>query len=188
MDRSLSVSDLAHMLREACTAAAGLQHRLALPPHEREDLAQDLLLDLLCRLPAFDPERGTLGAFAATVLGNCTCRITARVKREWRLQGGALVSLDAPLAEGFSLADTLREDEGVAAWLGQPTAGAASEIRMTVASALDRLEEPDRALCRALGQASVDRLAACGVGSRAGLYRRLRELRLQLTAFGLQAA
>jgi RNA polymerase sigma-70 factor (ECF subfamily) len=57
-------SDLQILVHEADLAARRLVRRLRLPAHEREDLRQDLLVDLIARLPAFDPARGRLGAFA----------------------------------------------------------------------------------------------------------------------------
>ena len=102
--------------------------------------------------------------------------------------GGRLLSLDAIDSNGTSLGDRLSEDDGLAAWHGRPAAGVLVERRIDVGAALARLDRRDRTLCAAVAHWPVDRLADRGFGSRAGLYRRLQEFRLQLAAHGLRAA
>ena len=108
--------------------------------------------------------------------------------RERRCTGGSFLSLDATAVDGTSLADTLSEDDGLAAWHGQTAARFLSDLRLDLTAVLARLDGRDRRLCAAIADASVDELADRSFGSRAGLYRRLRELRSVLTAHGLQAA
>jgi RNA polymerase sigma-70 factor (ECF subfamily) len=57
-------SDLVAILDETDAAAARLRRRLGLPRVDLDDLRQDLLLDLIRRLPAFYARRGSIGAFA----------------------------------------------------------------------------------------------------------------------------
>ena len=83
---------------EADVAAARLRRRLRPAACDHDDLRQELLVDLIRRLPAYDPARGSLGAFANVVLRNQATRIAARVMRERRATGGALLSLDARAA------------------------------------------------------------------------------------------
>jgi hypothetical protein len=59
--------------------------------------------------------------------------------------------------------------------------------RLSLLMALRRISPRDRAFCLALARFSVDRLAAAGFGSRAGLYRRVQDLRCRVAAFGLAA-
>jgi hypothetical protein len=58
-----------------------LVRRYRLPADSRDDLRHDLLVDLFARLPAFDPRRGHIGAFAAVVIRHCVTRIAARLRR-----------------------------------------------------------------------------------------------------------
>ena len=91
-----------------------------IPVWAREDLGQDLIVDLLCCLPAYDPARGSTGVFANIVLRNQPSRFTTRHARQRREQGGALLSLEVPRAGGKEpIGDTTTEDDGLVAWNGQ---------------------------------------------------------------------
>jgi len=120
MQIKISPDDIETIISEADSAARRLRRRLGLPACDREDLGQDLLIDLLRRLPAFDPDRGSLGAFAGLILRNQSSRISIRIMRERRAQGGGLLSLDAP-SDGDDqrpLAEIIGQDEGLSAWHG----------------------------------------------------------------------
>jgi DNA-directed RNA polymerase specialized sigma24 family protein len=184
---ALTTLDLSLLLTEAEAAAARLRPRLPLPV-DHDDLRQDLLVDLLRRLPAFDPARGGLGAVAGRLLRNRAMDIAALVARERRAAGGTMLSLDATNGDGTSLSDRLSDEDGLAAWFGSQAAAATAERRIDLGTAVERLEHRDRALCLALVHNSVDQLVDRGFGSRAGLYRRLHDLRLTLIAYGLRAA
>ena len=189
MHRPISRSDLVTILDEADAAAARLWRRLRLPRTDLDDLRQDLLLDLIRRLPAFDARRGSIGAFAGIVLRNQASRIAARVARERRATGGRLLSLDEPAGDGTTLGDRLGEADGLSAWHGHCVAlEAAIDARIDLARALGALHARDRSLCAAATQCPVRVLAERGLGSRATLYRRLRELRCALAAHGARAA
>ena len=142
MQIKLSPDDIETIISKADTAARRLRRRLGLPACDREDLGQDLLIDLLRRLPAFDPARGSLGAFAGLILRNQSSRIAIRIMRERRAQGGGLLSLDAPSGQDDQrpLAETIGEDEGLSAWHGQATkAHATTEQHQAVQTAISRL-------------------------------------------------
>lgn len=190
MQIELSPDDIETIIREADAAARRLRRRLRLPVCEREDLSQELLIDLLRRLPAYDPSRGSIGAYAGIVLRNQSSRIAMRHHRQRRAQGGLLLALDVPLAGTREpVGDTLTEDDGLAAWHGQTCcAAAATELHHALQAALARLPAEDRRLCAALAHRPVTALAAEGFGSRSTLYRRLSDLRHVLTAYGLGPA
>src|SRR6056297_344513 len=129
MPIELSPDDIETIIREADAAAQRLRRKLCLPICEREDLGQDLLVDLLRRLPAYDPSRGTIGAFANIVLRNQSSRIAMRYHRQRRAQGGSPLSLELPLAGAREpVGDTLTEDDGLAAWHGQTCCAAVTEL------------------------------------------------------------
>ena len=190
MQIELSPDDIETIVREADGAARRLRRRLCLQVCEREDLGQDLLIDLLRRLPAFDPARGSLGAFAGLVLRNQSSRIAMRDHRQRRAQGGTMLSLEVPLAGTREpVGDTLTEDDGLAAWHGQTSCAAAvTELHLALQAALARLPAEDRRFCAALAHRPVIALATEGFGSRSALYRRLADLRHVLTAHGLGPA
>ena len=82
MHPPISPSDLATLIDETDVAARRLHRKLALPAANLDDLRQDLLIDLICRLPGFDKRRGTIGAFANIVLRNQCSRIAIRHHRQ----------------------------------------------------------------------------------------------------------
>ena len=190
MQIELSPDDIETIIREADAAAQRLRRKLCLPVCEREDLGQDLLVDLLRRLPSYDPARGSIGAFANIVLRNHSSRIAIRHHRQRRAQGGSLLSLAVPLAGTHEpVGDTLTEDDGLAAWHGQTCCAAAvTELCHAMETALARLPAEDRRFCAALAHRPVTALATEGFGSRSALYRRLADLRHVLTAHGLGPA
>lgn len=190
MQIEFSPDDIETIIREADAAGQRLRRKLCLPLCEREDLGQDLLVDLLRRLPAYDPSRGSIGAFANIVLRNQSSRIAMRHHRQRRAQGGSLLSLEVPLAGTREpVGDTLTEDDGLAAWHGQTCCAAAvTELCHAMETALARLPAEDRRFCAALAHRPVTALAAEGFGSRSALYRRLADLRHVLTVHGLGPA
>jgi DNA-directed RNA polymerase specialized sigma24 family protein len=190
MQIELSPDDIETIIREADSAAQRLRHKLCLPVCERQDLGQDLLIDLLRRLPAYDPSRGSIGAFANIVLRNQSSRIAMRHHRQRHAQGGSLLSLEVPLAGTREpVGDTLTEEDGLAAWHGQTCCAATvTELHHALQAALARLPAEDRRFCAALAHRPVTALAAEGFGSRSALYRRLADLRHVLTAHGLGPA
>lgn len=190
MQIELSPVDIETIIREADAAAQRLRRKLCLPLCEREDLGQDLLVDLLRRLPAYDPSRGSIGAFANIVLRNQSSRIAMRYHRQRRAQGGSLLSLEVPLAGTREpVGETLTEEDGLTAWHGQSCCAAAvTELHHALQAALARLPAEDRRFCAALAHRPVTALAAEGFGSRSALYRRLADLRHDLTAHGLGPA
>ena len=191
MHSSIPGDDLQILLHEADTFSRRLVRQLRLPGADLDDVRQDLLVDLIARLPAYDPERGSLGAFAGVVLRNQATRIAAKVKRQRRHHGAVPVSLDelVPGSDGLTLGDLVSEEDGLPALLGQPVdAFAEIERRLDVERALGGLGRADGRLCAELSRTTADRLAATGRGARTSLYRRVKGLRLALTAMGLQPA
>lgn len=191
MQGSVSRSDVEIIVREADIAARRLVRQLRLPRVDLDDVRQDLLLDLLTRLPAFNTERGALGAFAGLVARNHATRIAAKVRQQRRIFGTSPTSLDdpAPGCDGARLSEAVSEEQGLWSCLGQPSDSfAEAERRIDVERALGTLEHCDRNICAALSTQSVDRAASCGVGARSSLYRRVREIRLAMLARGVQAA
>ena len=190
MHPPITPADLSTLIAEADAAARRLRRKLFLPAADHDDLRQDLLVDLICRLPGFDARRGSIGAFANIVLRNQSSRLAMRHYRQRRAHGGSLLSLEVPLAGTREpVGDTLTEDDGLAAWHGQTCCAATvTELHRALQTALARLPAEDRRFCAALAHRPVTALAAEGFGSRSALYRRLADLRHVLTAHGLGPA
>src|SRR5690606_5810119 len=171
MQIELSPDDIETIIREADAAAQRLLHKLCLPLCEREDLGQDLLVDLLRRLPAYDASRGTIGAFANIVLRNQSSRIAMRHHRQRQAQGGTMLSLDVPAAAGIEpLGCLLAEADGLAVWHGKdPCATEDAELRHDLARALGDLPEDARGLCAALGTCAIAEIVGQSGISRSAL-------------------
>lgn len=185
----LSPDDIETIIREADAAARRLRRKLNLPHCDREDLGQDLLVDLLRRLPAHDPARGSIGAFANIVLRNQSSRIAIRHHRQRRAQGGAVISLDAPVSGGTEpLGCMLAEADGLAAWHGQDrSAEDHAETHHDLARALGGLPDDMLGLCAALGTCAVPEIVSRTGISRSALYRHIARLRLDLAMRGFGA-
>jgi RNA polymerase sigma-70 factor (ECF subfamily) len=191
MNFELSPQDLHLLQHEADFAGRRLVRQLQLSRDDLPDIRQDLIADALARLRAFDPERGSLGAFLATVFSHKATRIARQVKARRCLFGAYPISIDDPMPglAGTTRGDLVAEHDGYAAWCGQPMdTFAAAERRIDLERRLAILSRKDGALCAALGQTTIEELAAAGRGARATLYRRVRDIRLALTAYGLRAA
>jgi hypothetical protein len=188
---TLSQQQLQIILEEASAVGRRLSWQMRLPNDGLADIRQELLVDLFARLPAFDPRRGSVGAFAGVVMAHCATRIAKKVKRERLLYGAVPVSLNETLpdSDGATRGDITSENDGLAAYFGQQVDGYADvERRIDVERGLATLSREEAALCAALSRTSVDRLATTTYGARASLYRRVKGLRLALTAAGVEAA
>jgi RNA polymerase sigma-70 factor (ECF subfamily) len=174
------------LLHETDVAARRLSRQLRLSCDDLADLRQDLLVDLIVRLKSFDPTRGSLGAFAGTVVAHRAARLAARVRRDRSMF--APISLDDPMpdAKGTTVGDTIAESSGYSAMMGQPTDGFASiDRRLDLDRALGTLRRSDLALCAHLIHRTPTELSQDGRGSRASLYRGMRKVRLAFMATGL---
>ena len=183
----ISRSDLQILLHEADVAARRLSRQLRLSRDDLADLRQDLLVDLIARLKSFDPTRGSLGAFAGTVVAHRAARLAARICRDRSMF--APVSLDDPLPDTggtTSVGDTIAESGGFSAMMGQPTDKIANaNRRLDLDQALGTLRQSDLALCAHLIHRTPTELSHEGLGSRASLYRQVHEIRLRLMTAGL---
>lgn len=185
MTRLISEADLVTIRCETDRGARRLVRELQAPAHVFEDCRQELLVDLLRRLPHFDRRRGSLGAFAGNLVRHRAARLKASVGRERRVIGG---SLNDPLpgSENVTRGDLTQEEDGYGALFGQ-TVDRIAEVdrRLSVLQGLATLGASDQHLCASLVTADVSELVARGIGTRTSLYRRIAEIRLALTSVGV---
>jgi len=177
------------LLDEAQAVAIQTCRRLRISTHDVDDVGQDLLLDLIARMPAYRSERGSLGAFANVVFRNRASRIAASIRGE-RAALGFCVSIDEPVDDdgGISLGHIIPESRGYPAMFGQEAdRREQTEVRLSTLIGLAKLSDDDRGLCVSLSQFTVDELVDAGLGARSTLYRRLDRIRLDLAAFGVGA-
>jgi RNA polymerase sigma-70 factor (ECF subfamily) len=85
MSHPISPTDLPAIQRIAAAEATRLCRNLGLPPQDRADIGNDLLADLLSRLPAYNPSKGTLGGFARVCMRHAACRIAQKHRQQRRV-------------------------------------------------------------------------------------------------------
>jgi RNA polymerase sigma-70 factor (ECF subfamily) len=191
MSLPLSDPDLSDLQNEARSAARRLVRRLRMSAQDLDDVRQDLLVDLLARLKHFDHRKGTIGAFASAVMANRATRIGRRVGADRRMFGSCPVSLDAPVPDGRGelLRNVVAENDGYPALMGQRSDGfEASDRRSDLDRALGTLCAPDIALLADLMARGTAPASTNPGMSRASLYRRLGNIRLDLVMAGLDPA
>ena len=160
-----------------------------IPNMEAEDIEQDLALDLLQRLPAYDFSRASLATFADRVLGNRVSTLTsptARLKAERRM-----ISLDAASqgedGDSAPLLDTLDTLEGVGSryfeppWLREDKAA----LRIDVSAFVCSLPLPLRHLSLLLVSSGVADAAKETGLHRSTIYDQIRRLAERAEAAGL---
>jgi DNA-directed RNA polymerase specialized sigma24 family protein len=102
-DEPMTPHTLATLQREAQSAARRLARSLNLCREAEADICQDLLADLLSRIHRFDPDRGTLGAFAGRIVANQASCIAKQIQREHREGKGEQGRAHAALVGSFFL-------------------------------------------------------------------------------------
>jgi DNA-directed RNA polymerase specialized sigma24 family protein len=185
---SISASNLRILMNEAEAVAARMVRTFRLPACDRDDLRQDILVDLLGRIRAFDPKRGTFGAFVGTIAGHRAARLTKNMRRQRATL--PVISLDEYVAGvGITLTDMIRKADGVSASLSQPFhAFAEIEQRLDLTRALRGLGLRELSLCAKLTEYTPTEISRSGEYSRAGLYRRLKKIRQRLVAEGFSCS
>ena len=158
---------LAVAMNAAHRRAGRLSRQVTDPARDRDDHAQDILLDLVTRSHRFDPERGSWGAFVTVVTRNAATTIRARCAR--------------PLAADCDIDDLMLEPHGHAERALVTMIDARTLQRRLPSSLRD-------VLATLLETASVTDAQVTSGHSHASFYRALRQLRLRLVAAGLAPA
>jgi DNA-directed RNA polymerase specialized sigma24 family protein len=182
---------LGQLLSDAALQADRLARRHDLQSADRDDAFQEIALDAWRRLKNYRASRGELEAFLGVVTLNQARKIDARLRGRRRI---VEVSLDAPIAyesedAGLSVSDSLSEDDGLLALLGNRVDGHARvELLLDLSRAIAWLPPRARWLsaCLAHEPPAVAR-CLCGL-SNTGMYRQIEELRLHLLSFGLETS
>lgn len=182
----LTITQLQPLHAMADRIAGGLRRRLHLQLHDQEDLRQDILTDFLARLRHYNAAQGELAAFALTCFRHRAARLAVLAARERAARHP--LSLDDMLPSGTTLGSTVAESDGVGAWLGQ-TLDSYGDVdrRLDVARAAEGLSADDASLCCALLRGEPHAAQRAGL-SRTTAFRRLREMRLALSARGIASA
>jgi len=154
-----------------------LAGRFDLSQDDKEDLRQDMVVELLTALDRFDPDRSKRETFISRVLDKFV-RYTARTLSTHQRRAS-----DSPLgleevALGFQPVVNDPRD-------GQLNEQDRRQLRLDMAKAIARMPERLRRICRLLTEYSpaeaAERLGVC----RQSIYRNIAEIRRHLAAAGL---
>jgi DNA-directed RNA polymerase specialized sigma24 family protein len=179
---------IAQLLADAGLHADRLARRYNLQPADRDDAFQEIALDAWRRLTRYQASRGDLEVFLGMVTLNQARKIEMRFRRRLACPE---VSLDTPIVDDgddgdLTLEASLTQDDGLPAVLGNLVDGHVRvELLLDLSRAIARLPSEMQRLCACLAHDTrgIAR-RACGL-SNTGMYRRIEELRLHFSAFGL---
>lgn len=179
-------------LNSALNAAATRTYRMAarfgLPTADREDIQQELMLDMLERADQFDPAKGSAGTFTGVVSEHRATELLDRlIKDRTRLSFGPGVQA----ANDPEFQDRVDEDGDsiTPMWADDRDLFADSMALRDLETALACMND-DQATLFSLLETHQDLATACkaaGVSS-ATFYRRVHDLQMHLRMFGFRSA
>ena len=151
---------------------------------DRDDLEQEMIFDLLRRLPQFDPARAQRNTFIARVVEHCAATLVERVAAPCRGGGMTFVSFEERMAMGQDGSDI---NPGPDLPLASSVPHPASSINLAIDlnAAVDQLPEELRRFCEILGSDSPSDARRKAGMSRATFFRRLAEVRSRFQKAGL---
>lgn len=164
-------------------------HKIGLSAEDREDVEQEILLELLERESRYDPTRGKPGTFTGVVSKNRAAELTQAIVRDRQhLSFGGHTSA-ANESESDWL-DALADQDDVMPLWGETTnyydeVDAARDLDFAVAL----MDDEQRTLFALLTEHQDVPSACKGSGmSTATFYRRVDDLQMHLRMFGIRAA
>jgi len=158
---------------------------------DREDIEQDLTVDLLRRMPNYDASRSGFRTFATRVVEHAVARMieyrTATV-RDCRLEVRSLQETIA-VGDGEQLpVEDLPHEDASLVQRGHSSGSPADEqdLRIDLDRALGRLTPEQRELCLQLMTSTISEIASAKGMSRARLYEIRREIQAVFEQAGLR--
>jgi len=170
--------------------ARQLVGKLGFTEADREDLEQEMIMDLLPRLPKYNPDRARRHTFIALVVENKVANIIeARKARGRDCQFKFSLSDLLEDKEGCSVerAETIDQDEYLRR-TGRSSRPAAElrDLGLDFRKAVDCLPPGLRQLCRSLQNASVSEISRETKIPRRSIYESIQKLRIILEHSGLK--
>jgi DNA-directed RNA polymerase specialized sigma24 family protein len=184
-------------IKSALDAAATRTYRMAarfgLSPADREDLQQELILDLLEHQEKFDPAKGSAGTFTGMVSKHRSVECLDRLMRDRSRLAfiGHLDANDDDDVDGDTFSGKPDPDghNVVLMWADDADLFSDSDTVRDLETALSYLSE-EQASMYALLETHQNLPAACKASgvSAATFYRRVSELQMHLRMFGFKSA
>ena len=170
----------------AATRTFKIAIRVGMTREEREDLKQELLIDLLEQAPHYDPAKGSLGTFTGVVSKNRATELLDRyIKDKKRL---TFVSMVAANDEGEEPSSLLDNGGVTPLWAVDDDLFGLSMALHDLDKAVQCMNTDQQALYELL-LSEGDMASACRAytGSTATFYRRVSELKTHLRMFGIRS-
>ena len=168
--------------------ARQLHRARAIPGMETVDYEQDLMLDVLRRLPRHDPSRAGISTFIDRVVRNRSASLFAAGRARAPSVDRTMVSLDEPLDDtggGTRLADLIGEQSAL--WSeARPSGHELAEIRHDLRRFLSGLSPALRRCCGWLLADSIQAAAHDAGVHRSSIYDALSRLRRKAQVAGLE--
>lgn len=172
----------------AATRTYRMAVRFGLPAAEREDIQQELILDMLERADQFDPTKGSAGTFTGVVSEHrATELLDALMKDRQRLSFGS--NPTAANDPDFNESGEAEQEQVVPIWADDRDLFADSMALRDLETAVAFMNDEQNALFDIL-QANDDLPSACKASgmSSATFYRRVQDLQMHLRMFGFRSA
>jgi len=155
-----------------------------------EDLEQDLMLDLLRRLPSFDPSKASRNTFIARIVENHAATLIKAAMAEKRGAAIEHKSLYDPVSqdvdEPITLVEILSANDGL--WdVSSLRWDEAINLRRDLSHAVGALPPHLVSLCRRLATSTVTEVARDTGMSRPSVYDGIAKIRAALIKAGLRA-
>ncbi|MCW2311473.1 sigma factor [Rhodoferax antarcticus] len=171
----------------AATRTYRLAARFGLPTAEREDIQQELILDMLERAHQFDPAKGSAGTFTGMVSEHRATELLDRLMKDRKrltFGSGACAANDPD----FDEFDESANDNVVPMWTDDRDLFADSMALRDLQKALAYMNDDQVTLFNVLAvtQDTPEACKASGM-STATFYRRVHELQMHLRMFGFRA-
>ncbi len=172
----------------AAARTARLAARFSLQTADRDDIKQELILDMLERAPQFDPAKGSAGTFTGMVSEHRATELLDRlIKDRMRLRIGH--QTHAANDAAFREFEDIDGDNVVPMWSDDRDLFADSMALRDLDIALAYMNGEQVALFDLL-EVHQDLSAACKASgmSSATFYRRVHELQMHMRMFGFRSA
>ena len=171
--------------------ARQLVRRSEFSQSDQEDIEQEIVLDLLYRLPRYDPRRAQRNTFIARIIEHKVAALIdyrRAAKRDF-LREGASLNRDIADGEGRTT-DAIQtvDQETYLRRLGIPFRPQRDEVdlRLDLESALQRLPEDLRSLCEMLRSMSVQEIATAVGIPRPSVYDAIKRVKARLVEEGFE--
>jgi len=176
--------------RAAAANAWHVAHKIGLSAEERQDVEQELLLELLERESRYDASRGQPGTFTGLVSQHRAGELTSAIVHDRQHLYFSSHGEDAANESESDYLDALADADSVVPLWGEITNGyEETHVLRDLDSAVSLMDDEQRALWGLLAEHG-DLSVACKASglSKPTFYRRVADVQMHLRMLGIKAA